>query len=155
MVSLALWLLPVHMYHHFMNEDSTPHKYRMMPLQQFLASTVYRLQSKWVRHQSLGIHRIQKPVRSLIKPTRFALGFYIGFTWASKCRRYLGFYVQPIFIIACLIYYSSFDDLTVWPLNKQLYFKTSGIQLFEMVHDVISRVHSLPDLEYFSIEVST
>ena len=40
-------------------------------------------------------------------------------------------------------------------LNRQLYFKTSGIQLFIIVRDVTSGVHSLADLEYFSIEVST
>ena len=39
--------------------------------------------------------------------------------------------------------------------NRQLYFKTSGIQLFRIVRDVTSGVHSLGVLEYFSIEVST
>ena len=40
-------------------------------------------------------------------------------------------------------------------VNRQLYFKTSGIQLFVIVRDVTSGVHALANLEYFSIEVST
>ena len=40
-------------------------------------------------------------------------------------------------------------------MNRQLYFKTSGIQLFVIVRDVTSGVHSMPNLDYFSIEVST
>ena len=39
--------------------------------------------------------------------------------------------------------------------NGQLYFKTSGIQLFIIVCNVTSGVRTLADLEYFSIEVST
>ena len=37
-------------------------------------------------------------------------------------------------------------------LNRQLYFKTSGIQLFVIVRDVTSGVHSLPDLENFPLK---